>query len=87
MTACGVASLAKVRIRKINHESDLSGPRFADARLLHCRLLALDGRVPAPVHAIVIAVPDARAEAILGTPEADNVLVDFFGSGQLDQVD
>ena len=83
----GVASLAKVRIRKINHESDLPGPRFADARLLHGRLLALDGRGPAPVHTIAITVADAGAEAILGTPEADNVLVDFFGSRQLDQVD
>src|SRR5271157_3488416 len=83
----GVAPLAKFRIRKIDHKGDLSGSRFADARLLHGRLLILDGRVPAPVHAIAVAVANARTKPILGTPEANNVLVDLFGSGQFDQVD
>ncbi len=83
-----VAALAKIRIREVDDKSDFAPlsllPRAFAATVA---FLFSKGGVPAPMHAIAEAVADAGAKPILGTPEANDVLVDLFRSRQFDQVD
>ena len=82
--AAGRAAFAGV---EVDDEGLLSRFSLAHARLRHHRLLVFHRCVPAPVHAIAETVANARAKAVLGPPEAHDVLVLFLGGRQLDEVD
>src|SRR5262249_29693235 len=79
--------LAALGTLKIDDKLRIAAPRLADARLRDGRFVAFDRRLPAPVHAVFIPVPDARIEAVFGAPKANDIVVELLLGRKLDEID